>query len=179
MNGADVTESDRQAPSKVRARATLVAFAATSIAIDAASKAWASARLPDAPISLGPVTLRLVHNRGVAFGLGGFLPPTALIALTAAVATGIAVLAWRRTLTPPSAGGLIVGGAVANVIDRVTGDSVVDFIDIGRWPVFNGADVILLAGIAVAICGRPRARPHASTAQRTESANDVAVVEPS
>ncbi len=145
-----------------RGRVMLFAVAAAAVTIDAASKAWASSSLPGDPMSLGPLTLRLVHNRGVAFGVGAFLPSGALIAVTAVVAVVIVVAAWRGRLDPPVAAGLIVGGAVANISDRLTAGSVVDFIDIGRWPVFNLADVTLLTGIGLLVFanrGRPGAAP--------------------
>lgn len=56
-------------------------------------------------------------------------------------------MAGRPRLAAPA--GLIAGGALANVADRATGGTVVDFLDIGRWPTFNLADVFLLTGIAL------------------------------
>ncbi len=150
-------------------RLTLAAVAIAAIGIDALSKLWASARLPGQPISLGPLTLRLVHNRGIAFGVGRFLPATTIIIVTAAIAIVIAVVGWRGRLDPPIAAGLIVGGALANVGDRLTADSVVDFIDIGRWPVFNLADVILLSGIALMVRASRNPAP-AGVAQTAQSA---------
>lgn len=149
---ADVaTATDREQRPIVRRRLTLAAVAVAAIGIDALSKLWASAQLPGEPLSLGPLTLRLVHNRGIAFGVGGFLPASTIIIVTAAIAVVVAVVGWRGRLDPPVAAGLIVGGALANVADRLTAGSVVDFIDIGRWPVFNLADVILLTGIALMV----------------------------
>lgn len=154
------TAADREHPLTARRRLTLATVAVAAIGIDALSKMWASARLPGEPISLGPLTLRLVHNRGIAFGVGRFLPASTIIIVAAAIAVVIAVVGWRGRLDPPIAAGLIVGGALANVGDRLTADSVVDFIDIGRWPVFNLADVILLTGIALMVrAGRTRHSP--------------------
>jgi signal peptidase II len=132
-----------------RGRVVLLGVAIASVAIDVASKAWASSSLPGNPMSLGPLTLRLIHNHGVALGVGAYLPAGALVAITAAIGLVVAVAGWRGRLNPPVAAGLIVGGAVANVADRLTAGSVVDFIDIGRWPVFNLADVSLLVGIGL------------------------------
>lgn len=146
-----VTAADRGQRLIARRRLTLAVVAVAAIGIDALSKMWASARLPGEPISLGPLTLRLVHNRGIAFGVGGFLPAGTIIIVTALVAVVVAVVGWRGRLDPPVAAGLIVGGALANVGDRLTAGSVVDFIDIGRWPVFNLADVVLLTGIALMV----------------------------
>ncbi len=149
---ADVaTAADREQRLIARRRLTLAVVAVAAIGIDALSKMWASARLPGEPIPLGPLTLRLVHNQGIAFGVGGFLPSGTIIIVTALVAVVVAVVAWRGHLDPPVAAGLIVGGALANVGDRLIAGSVVDFIDIGRWPVFNLADVVLLSGIALMV----------------------------
>lgn len=166
---AAATTADRGHRPIAYCRLTLVAAAIAAIGIDALSKLWASARLPGQPISLGPLTLRLVHNRGIAFGVGRFLPATTIVIATAAIAFVIAVVGWRGRLDPPIAAGLIVGGAFANVADRLTADSVVDFIDIGRWPVFNLADVILLSGIALIVRANRDSTP-AALAQTAPSA---------
>jgi len=59
------------------------------------------------------------------FGVGAYFSPAAIIVLTASIAAGV---------------------AVANIADRLTAGSVTDFIDIGRWPVFNLADMFLIVG---------------------------------
>lgn len=129
---------------------TLTALGA--VALDTASKTAAVAWLADGPVELGPLlTLRLVHNSGVAFGIGAAAPAAVVLALTAAVAALIGVMAWRGGLGGPLPAGLIVGGALANVADRATGGSVVDFLDVGRWPTFNLADVFLVTGIAMLV----------------------------
>lgn len=134
-----------------RRRVVLVTTAAVTLGIDIASKIWASAALADHGKRIGPIKLRLVHNHGVVFGIGNNLPATAITVLTASIATVVALAAWRGAIRPPIAAGLIVGGAVANVADRLTAGSVIDFISIGRWPIFNLADVVLLIGIALLI----------------------------
>lgn len=133
-------------------RVLLASSAAVTLAIDIASKMAAVAWLDDGPVRLGPLlTLRLVHNSGIAFGVAAAAPAPFVLGFTA-VATGlIAVLAWRGDLGAPVSAGLIVGGALANVADRATGGSVVDFIDVGRWPTFNLADVILVSGIGLLV----------------------------
>ena len=132
--GADTTIDALTGASSVasttRHRLVLIAVAAASVTIDLISKIWASSALPDDPREFGPLTLRLVHNRGVAFGVAIFVPPAASLP---AVATTIA--GWRGRLVPATAAGLIVGGAAANVADRMTGGTVVDFMDVDRWPV--------------------------------------------
>ena len=131
-------------------RRVLAAAALASLAVDVVSKAAAAAWLADGPVELGPLlTLRLVHNRGIAFGVASAAPAPVMLGVTAAIAVGIAALALRGQLGASAPAGLVVGGALANVADRATGGSVVDFLDVGRWPTFNLADVFLLTGIAL------------------------------
>jgi signal peptidase II len=137
--------------SVISARVVLVATAVVTIGIDFASKAWAIAALAGHSKRIGPITLRLIHDHGVVLGLGSYVPATAISVLTASIAAGVAWVAWRGGIRPPFAAGLIVGGAAANVADRLTAGSVIDFIDIGRLPIFNLADVFLIAGGVILI----------------------------
>jgi signal peptidase II len=98
----------------------------------------------------GPVGLTLTHNRGVAFGLasgGG----AALVALTLAALLFVGVLFARNPTRPWMwvAFGLLAGGALGNLADRVRADSVTDFVEIGSWPPFNLADVAIVLGVAI------------------------------
>ncbi len=84
---------------------------------------------------LGPLGLTLSHNSGVAFGLasgGG----TRLVLVTA-LALGVVGYLFSRDPTRPGmwvAAGLLAGGAVGNLADRIRVDAVTDFIAIGSWP---------------------------------------------
>jgi signal peptidase II len=95
--------------------------------------------------------LENTRNSGIAFGLGDGVPP-ALIALELAVLVGLlAFVALGREasrLTWLSAG-LLVGGAVGNMIDRIRDDAVTDFIAFSFWPTFNVADMAIVAGVAL------------------------------
>jgi len=105
---------------------------------------------------LGPF-VRLTHtsNTGAAFGiLRGRGPWFVVIAAAAA----LAIVAFRREIASMRAWeqvsfGLILGGAVGNLIDRLRLGAVVDFIDIGvgdlRWPAFNVADSAITIGVVV------------------------------
>lgn len=135
-----------------RASTTLIVASAGAVAVDVAAKVAAVTWLADGPVRLGSLlTLRLVHNHGVAFGVAAAAPAPVVMTLTGAIAAAIAVLAWRGALGAPFPAGLIVGGALANVADRALGGSVVDFIDVGRWPTFNLADVFLVTGICLLV----------------------------
>ena len=99
---------------------------------------------------LGPLQLTLAHNRGVAFGLasgGGLL----LVALTVAALAVVGVLFARD---PARRGmwvaiGLLAGGALGNLVDRVRAGEVTDYIDLLSWPPFNLADVAVTLGVVV------------------------------
>jgi signal peptidase II len=133
----------------------LVALVAVPwVALDQLTKWWALRELRDGPIELvWTLRLKLAFNSGTAFGRGqGFGPLIAVVAIVVVVAL---VLASRRTRSPLTlvATGLVLGGAVGNVVDRVArdgdgflGGAVVDFIDLQWWPVFNVADMGIVVG---------------------------------
>lgn len=101
---------------------------------------------------LGPVGLTLSHNRGVAFGLaGGSGAPLVLVTV---VALGIVLYLFSRNPTRPGmwiATGLLVGGAVGNLTDRVRVGAVTDFVDLPPWPPFNLADMSITAGVILLV----------------------------
>lgn len=124
---------------------------------DLVSKMAAGAWLDDGPVHLGGgLSLRLVHNPGVAFGVGARLPSWALLGVTGVVAAVLALAAWRGSIGPAVAAGLVVGGAVANLLDRTTGGTVVDVFDIGWWPTFNVADICITIGALVMVVAGAR-----------------------
>lgn len=96
---------------------------------------------------------RFTHtsNTGVAFGLFQFQNANLVFALFAtAVSAGI--IYFNHKLESGQALlrvalGLQLGGAIGNLIDRVTQGSVTDFLDFGPWPVFNIADAAVVAGV--------------------------------
>lgn len=139
-------------PTVVPAARKVVGVAAIVAVIDWATKVLATVTLEDAPVEVGSlITLRLSHNPGVAFGLGDRLPGPVLIALTATVTAVLAITAVRRMFPSRVAAGLVLGGAVANLVDRIIGGTVVDFLDLGWWPSFNAADVALSVGCGVLV----------------------------
>lgn len=90
-----------------------------------------------------------VQNPGVAFGLR---LPTSIQGLVILIAlTLVCVIAWksRRTGLDQLGYGLIVGGALGNVLDRVRDGLVTDFIQVGTFPVFNVADSCITIGVVL------------------------------
>jgi signal peptidase II len=120
------------------------------VVIDQGAKALVEANLvPGEHIDvLGPLSLTLAHNRGVAFGLasgGG----AALVALTVAALLFVGVLFARNPTRPGIwvAVGLLAGGALGNLADRVRAGAVTDYVDVLSWPPFNLADVAITLGV--------------------------------
>ncbi len=99
----------------------------------------------------------LVHNRGAAFGI--FPRQSFLFIILSLVTISLLLLFYRRLFASGKiariAGGLILGGAVGNLIDRIRFDHVVDFLDFQfgtyHWPAFNVADSAICIGVALLI----------------------------
>jgi signal peptidase II len=129
-------------------------LAAVVVAADQAAKAAVESRLyPGEEVDvLGPLTLTLAHNTGVAFGLAG--GAGAGLVLVTLAALGLIAYVFGRD--PGRAGmwvavGLLAGGAIGNLIDRITAGEVTDYIDLGSWPPFNLADVAITVGVALMV----------------------------
>ena len=99
---------------------------------------------------LGPLELTLSHNRGVAFGLAGGAG-IGLVLLTVAALGLIGYLFARNPGRPGMwvATGLVTGGALGNLADRISAGEVTDYIAIGSWPPFNLADVAITCGVVL------------------------------
>ena len=138
-----------------------LAVAATVAVLDQVVKWWAIPALSATPGG-GEVApffnLVMVWNRGVSFGLfgGAALPPWLLAAFAGLVAVGLAVWLTRVSGRWLVIGiGLIVGGAVGNIVDRLRYGAVADFFDfhIGayHWPAFNVADAAISVGLVALV----------------------------
>ena len=147
--------------------ALALAVAVVVLAVDQSSKTWALQRLAGRdPIHvLGSLQLALSFNSGVAFSLG---QGSGLAVVPIALAVVLVVVFVARSLPGRLAAtsvGLVVGGAVGNLVDRLLRShdgAVVDFIDLQWWPVFNAADAaIVVGGILLALVSMRRADPSA------------------
>ncbi|HYM81672.1 MAG TPA: signal peptidase II, partial [Candidatus Limnocylindria bacterium] len=115
--------------------ALLLSVAAAVVALDQWTKQWATRTLQyREPVELLGEFVRFTYTRnsGVAFGLGAGLPFPYYLFSIAAVAVIVYLFARRRVPQRPRqlALALILGGAIGNLIDRVTSGEVVDFIEI-------------------------------------------------
>ena len=92
-----------------------------------------------------------IHNAGAAFGL--FANQTSFfIVITLLVITAMVIFYWRLQSKDgilPISLGLIVGGSLGNLVDRVRFGEVIDFLDFRIWPVFNLADSAIVIGAAL------------------------------
>lgn len=150
---------------RVRGLPLALAVALVTIGADRATKVWAERRLVAGPCQpggrecidlVGSLRLHLIYNPGAAFSKGLGLGP-----LFGVVAAVMAVVLLRLAATSTDRVrvvlfGLIAGGAVGNLIDRLVraesgflSGSVIDFIDLQWWPVFNVADAAVVCGVIV------------------------------
>jgi signal peptidase II len=98
--------------------------------------------------------LVLVRNPGVSFGLFGLAPWWALSSLGLAVSAAMSVWMWRAERRRMAiALGLVIGGAMGNVLDRIRFRAVTDFLDfhwgVHHWPAFNLADSFIFVGVVL------------------------------
>ena len=131
----------------------LAAVAVAAIVADQLTKHVVASEvgLDDEVKVLGPFTIHHVQNSGIAFGL--FSSATAAVIVLTLVAIGwmIAYFARSGARHPllPVAVGLLIGGSVSNLADRVRLGHVTDFLDFRYWPAFNLADSFIVIGVLV------------------------------
>jgi signal peptidase II len=154
-----------------RARSITLALHATAAvvyALDRVTKLWAEAALAGRPpieVVPGVLSLNYTTNSGGAFGLGRSAP-WVFAGATVLVSVVIVFVSFRLDRRPLAVAlGLILGGALGNLTDRVLNGpglsgSVTDFIDLQVWPVFNLADGAIVTGaILLAISSARREEP--------------------
>ena len=130
----------------------IATVAVAVVALDALTKAWARTLVAPRHV-VGPLWWRLQYNQGVSFSWRAG-SSTVVTVLTVVVALGVIAVALRsRTGLPATGFGLLIGGGVGNVVDRMTGTPhrVTDFISVGSFPVFNLADVSVTVGFVLLI----------------------------
>ena len=143
----------------VRSMRTSVFVAVVLAVLDQMSKAWALRDLADGRVIhvIWTLQFNLTYNRGMAFSRGTGVGP--IIGVIGLVVVVMLLLSLRRAdnVLTRLATGLIIGGAMGNILDRLFRDSgwmrgaVIDFIDFQWWPVFNVADMAIMIGAATMI----------------------------
>ena len=151
----------------------IVVIASAIVVLDQITKAAALQHLAHGvavPVVDGMLSLTLVMNTGLAFGLLAGLPATwrwlvalsSIVALVVLARVAVRVLAgggWSARLSVS----LIFGGAVGNLIDRARFGAVVDFVDAHyrgyHWPAFNVADSAITVGVVLLALHLMLARP--------------------
>jgi signal peptidase II len=136
----------------------LLALACLVLGLDQLTKLWVLASLPEgawwSPLP-GQAwrVFRITHttNSGAAFGI---FPKQGTFFMLVAVVVVVAIVLYYRHLPAGSwfirlSLGLQLGGAAGNLIDRMHYGYVIDFIDVGFWPIFNLADASIVVGVAI------------------------------
>ena len=132
---------------------SLVAVALAAVGADQLTKAIVTSRLGlDEEVHvLGPLSIRHVQNSGIAFGL--FASATSLVILLTAAAVAWMLYFFARSGARhpvlPVALGLVIGGSLSNLVDRVRLGHVTDFLDFKFWPAFNLADSFIVVGVGI------------------------------
>lgn len=139
--------------------AVFVAIVCAMVALDYATKLWATSGLTlGAPaIGYGPIALHLVHNTGAAFGMG---QGAGAVFIGIAVVVCVAAVLWLVQRRPHGVLevvglALVVAGGIGNCINRVVTGYVVDFIQFTfiDFPVFNVADICVTCGVVLFLIG--------------------------
>jgi len=153
----------------MRDRGWVLSLALAVLVIDQITKAMVRAWIPQhtsVPIIDGFLSLTHVRNTGAAFGLFANAPPGPLRIALVLVSILAVVLIWtyaREGWHDPgvvAAFGLILGGALGNLSDRLVLHNVVDFVDVYwgqyHWPSFNVADMAITMGALTLFIGMAR-----------------------
>ena len=132
---------------------SLLVIAAAAIAADQLTKRIVSGALSlgDEVQIVGPLSIHHVHNSGIAFGL--FSSATSIVIVLTAVAVGAMLVFFARSAQRhpvlPVALGLVLGGSISNLVDRMRAGHVTDFLDLEFWPAFNLADTFIVVGVGL------------------------------
>ena len=161
-----ISGAERSLGAGLRQWLALCAIAGAAILADQVTKQIVSSALPlgdDAHV-FGPFSIHHVQNSGIAFGLFASATSAVILLTAVAVAWMLAFFARSAQRHPvlPAALGLVLGGSLSNLLDRVRLGHVTDFLDLRYWPAFNLADTFIVVGVAIlfaALLAADRTRP--------------------
>jgi signal peptidase II len=148
-----ISSAKRSLAPRRRQWIALLAVAAAAIAADQLTKQIVGRTLAVGQSAdlIGPFSIHHVHNSGIAFGL--FASRTGLVIVVTGVAVGLMLWFFARSGSRhpvlPVALGLVLGGSIANLVDRVRLGYVTDFLDLVAWPAFNLADTFIVVGVGM------------------------------
>ena len=131
----------------------LIAVALAALGADQLTKSVVSDHLSldeGLPV-VGPFSIHHVQNSGIAFGLFSSATAAVIVLTSVAVAWMLVFFARSGSRHPvlPAALGLLIGGSVSNLVDRVRLGHVTDFLDFQGWPAFNLADTFIVVGVGI------------------------------
>ena len=153
---------------------SLAAVALAGLGADQLTKAIVTTRLDlgDQVHVAGPFSIHHVTNSGIAFGLFASATPIVILLTALAVAWMLYFFARSGSRHPvlPVALGLVIGGSVSNLVDRVRLGHVTDFLDLKYWPAFNLADSFIVAGVAALLLALVAADRNAARPARVREA---------
>jgi signal peptidase II len=150
---APVSFAERSLAAGLGQWVALAAIAFAAIAADQLTKyiVTSQLQLDEGLHVIGPFWIHHVQNSGIAFGL--FASATAAVILLTAVAVSAMLIFFARSGARhpilPVALGLVIGGSLSNLLDRVRLGYVTDFLDLRYWPAFNLADSFIVIGVLV------------------------------
>ena len=135
----------------------LVAVAVVAVAADQITKSLATRSIDrgEAVRLLPFFDLRRIKNTGIAFGQFTQQQSIVMVLTAAAIAWMFIFFARSGARSPffPPAVGMLAGGALSNLVDRVRDGGVTDFLHIHHWPIFNLADSFIVLGVVLLLLG--------------------------
>lgn len=143
-------------PALTTPRVVAFAIAVVVVVVDRVTTTLVVDHLHDVRHLWGPFGLALTFNSGFAFSLFS----GRAVAITVLLCLGVLVLAWVvaqvRSVPMAIGAGLVLGGAMGNLSERIVGGhggKVPDFITLDYWPTFNFADACVTVGVVIVIVG--------------------------
>jgi signal peptidase II len=137
-----------------RTGALAFAIAAIVVVADRVTTSLATGHLHDVRHVWGPFGLALTYNSGFAFSLFSGRALFVTLLLCVGVVVLAVVVSQVRTVTLAVGAGLVLGGAIGNLSERILGGhggQVPDFITLDHWPTFNLADACVTVGVIIVI----------------------------
>jgi signal peptidase II len=150
---APVSVAERSLAAGAWQWAGLAAVALAAVIADQVTKhiVTRTLSLDDSVHVVGPLSIHHVQNSGIAFGL--FASATAVVTIVTSIAVIWMLVFFARSGSRhpvlPASLGLLIGGSVSNLVDRIRLHHVTDFIDLKWWPAFNLADSFIVIGVVI------------------------------